>query len=165
MEEKLIQSVNMDALGLDYNLRPTIEQGNTIYASQFTVPDYDLNMTIYFPNQDTNVYRASMVGSILIVETIESFPTERDMEAIRFAFCINSSVELSTLHMASQPNGKIIPLEEKIRKEVLYNMTTEYNLYSLGHFACWRTILLDDIIQDIDKIDRMIKVSPYDRSL
>ena len=52
--------------------------------------------------------------------------------------------------------GKLLPIEEKVRKEFILYLTQKYNIFSVGRFATWRQLLLDDIVDDINVIDNMI---------
>jgi hypothetical protein len=35
-------------------------------------------------------------------------------------------------------------------------LTEEHNIYSLGRFATWRQLLLDDLVKDIGVIEKLI---------
>ena len=52
--------------------------------------------------------------------------------------------------------GKLLPIEEKVRKEFILYLTQQYNIFSVGRFATWRQLLLDDIVDDINVIDNMV---------
>lgn len=56
------------------------------------------------------------------------------------------------------PIGKIRPIDDRIRKQFMLHLTEEYGIYSLGRFACWRNILLDDVVQDVKKIEHLMEV-------
>ena len=47
----------------------------------------------------------------------------------------------------------------------MFDITTALGIYSLGRHATWRKILLDDVVQDIQRIESMLKTSAYDRML
>lgn len=55
------------------------------------------------------------------------------------------------------PIGKIIPIDDTVRKRFMLWLTEKHSIYSLGRFACWRNILLDDIVQDVKKIEQLIE--------
>jgi hypothetical protein len=44
----------------------------------------------------------------------------------------------------------------------MYEMTTRFGIYSLGRFATWRNILLDDVLNDIFRIREMMNGTDYD---
>jgi hypothetical protein len=63
--------------------------------------------------------------------------------------------------------GKIVPLETEVRREVLRAITDQTCIYSLGRFATWRQVLLDDVVDDVLKIEGWMtsKSSAYQRAL
>ncbi len=66
-------------------------------------------------------------------------------------------VNVSTFSINKIPIGKIRPIEEKVRKAFMLYLTDTWHIYSLGRFACWRNILLDDVVQDVKKIEQMME--------
>lgn len=137
-------------------------ESRRIFVSHYTLHDYDLYSTIYFPGSETSVYRASISGSKLILESMLPI-TETDEDAVMNT--LHCHVFTNDINNVEQPIGKLVPIDDDYRKGIIYSMTVTRNLYSLGRFACWRQILLDDVVQDITKIHRMITIHPYDRSL
>ncbi len=161
----LPMQVNLEATGtvhdIDFELR-----SRPIYVNKVKLKDYNLNMTIYFPQLNLNVYRASMIGNILATESIAPIE-QNDIDFVCEAFSIPSYDIITEVLLENemQHNGKIQPVDDDTRKSFLYNMTLSHNLYSLGRFACWRQIILDDVVRDIEQIERMMRTHPYDRSL
>ena len=43
----------------------------------------------------------------------------------------------------------------------MHKMTVDHGVYSLGRFATWRNILLDDVVKDIDVIKSMMGQDKY----
>jgi hypothetical protein len=83
-------------------------------------------------------------------------------EAINNAFGIGLS-NCNSLGSVEQKYGKISPVEDAVRKQLLFQLTHEHNIYSLGRFATWRNILLDDVVDDIGAIKKLLKAnSAYD---
>jgi hypothetical protein len=72
--------------------------------------------------------------------------------------------DISKIDTTIQPFGKIIDLPRRTREALLYELTREYNVFSLGRFATWRNILLDDVVNDIHVLDKLISASEYRRS-
>ena len=140
-----------------------------IHVARYRVAGADTYQTVYFPDHDRDelsVYRASITGSLLIVEAVQSKhcgaePGWSGLGHVCAAFGIAAS-DLTELGQSSQRYGKIIPLPDEQRKKILHVLTVERNIYSLGRFATWRNILLDDVVQDIAVIRRMMRVSEYD---
>lgn len=135
-----------------------------IYVSRFNVPLCDLFQTIYFPNPGTSVYRATLTGPLLTIEGTAATTTAELMD-VKSAFGIED-VLLSTIQTKHvQSFGKIAPVEDGPRKALLHKLTTEWGIYSLGRFATWRNILLDDVYDDIAAIRKMQTQSHYDVNL
>ena len=126
-----------------------------IWTITIDVPWVDVNQTIYFPEMEVPYYRASFVGSKLIIELISEPKDARDIVyevidyfGIKLMFC-DPVVKY-------QPIGKMLPIDDDIRKEFMHWATSKFNIYSLGRFATWRPILLDDLINDLSVIERMM---------
>jgi hypothetical protein len=62
---------------------------------------------------------------------------------------------------SKQKYGKIAPIDNAWRRAFMHRLTIDNGIYSLGRFATWRNILLDDIIKDISVIKEMMKQDSY----
>jgi hypothetical protein len=128
-----------------------------IRVRRWRMPESDVYQTVYFPDPETPIYRASITGSLLIVEEVAAKPEEESPLAwVEDAFGINAEV-LEPLGQSEQSYGKVDELPALERKRVLYELTTKYGIYSLGRFATWRNVLLDDVVNDIVVIKRLLK--------
>lgn len=130
-----------------------------------------LNQTIYFPTPQHPLYRASITGSLLIAESIAAAGpgwTDPDTQLNEPQFCAHvfglrhAPVLIDEV---DQKYGKIVPLPAEERKALLHRLTRDHNIFSLGRFATWRNILLDDVVADIQVVRRLLRASGYDRSL
>lgn len=130
-----------------------------IQVERWRVPDCDVHQTVYFPFNDTPAYRATLTGEDLIVETIGNALLETSM--VLDAFGLRSK-DVQFIESQSQKYGKIQPIDSAQRKAWLLRLTQERKVYSLGRFACWRNILLDDVYDDLFKVRSMINLSHYD---
>ncbi len=125
----------------------------------------DIHQTIYFPQANVLVYRASITGDLLIIERIAHQEDSGDnLGFVCAAFGIRAS-EVEPIEQVSQRYGKIVAVENNARRNLLHTLSVEFNVFSLGRFACWRNILLDDVIKDIGIVQRLIDASAYDRRL
>lgn len=122
------------------------------------------HQTVYFPELRFPCYRASITGDTFIAEFIAG-----DEDSFKYAFPIalnafGLSMErvVDRVETVSQRFGKITPIDEVIRRRIISDLTIRHNMYSLGRFATWRNILLDDIVQDIAVIKRLIHSSHYE---
>jgi hypothetical protein len=134
-----------------------------IHVKRWRIPGADVFQTVYFPQDDTTLYRASITGDTLIAEYVEGKDSALVSDfAISAAFGFNLCIA-QPLGEVEQKYGKIEPIPDAQRKEILFRLTHESNIYSLGRFATWRNILLDDVVDDISVIKRMLRGnSAYD---
>ncbi len=123
----------------------------------------DVCQTIYNAGPDFSWYRATVQNSQAIIEStnIGSFLTD----ILDHIFSIGSGRVQRPPHSHTQQFGKIRCSNDDARRALIFQLTQDFNIYSLGRFATWRQILLDDVIQDIRRIETMIHSSPYHRQL
>lgn len=133
-----------------------------IYTKRFTVAKADIYQTIYYPGKETNVYRATMTGSELIIESITNI-FKSDVSYVLRSFGIQTSIDEH--EEKEQRYGKIKNIDDVERKKLLYKLTSEYNVYSAGRFAIWKNVLMDDVLHDLYQIRLMIDTDPYNRNL
>lgn len=131
-----------------------------ITVRRYSVRDCDVFQTVYFPDRDTPLYRASITGDLLIAEFIgEAAEHSRDLCELERAFGIEG--RLKPIETVSQKYGKIAPIDPVARRALLLHLTTRYEIYSLGRFATWRNVLLDDLVHDIAVIRRLLAGDHY----
>lgn len=142
----------LDALGIKHSID---FRRAPITVQRFRVAGADLYQTIYFPDGDTPIYRASFTGETLIVELVPTPGIEvYDLTLLERAFGVDLSAAES-LGSVKQTYGKIAAIDDATRKAMLLRLTDEHGIYSLGRFATWRNILLDDVVDDIAVIKRL----------
>ncbi len=127
----------------------------------------DLYQTIYFPEGDTPMYRASITGDLLIIEAADGPEVGgSDWWGAAMAYCAAAfglrRSDIKPLGAQEQKYGKIAPIADADRKAMMFWLTQVHGIYSLGRFATWRNILLDDVVDDIAVIKRLIHASAYD---
>ena len=64
--------------------------------------------------------------------------------------------KLTNILTTKQKYGKIRPIDENVRQNFIYTLTEKYNIYSVGRFATWRQLLLDDVVKDIQLVEEFI---------
>ena len=131
-------------------------------------PDATVYQTIYYPDPLMTLYRASVMGNVIIAEHCRK-PEQSEgpvlMHSLRDDFGILVT-KIDSIRSSEQKYGKILPIDERLRKEFIYYLTKEYGIYSLGRFATWRQLLLDDIVNDVTVIEKFIESEmEYDLSL
>lgn len=131
-----------------------------IVVRRWRVPDADVFQTVYIPDPNTTLYRVSITKDLVIAEYMR---VEDDYDFWR-AFGLTGD-EATPLEVTRQRFGKIAPIEDRWRKQFMFHLTQTYGIYSVGRFATWRNILLDDVIHDLAVIKRMINANLYDHYL
>jgi hypothetical protein len=138
---------------------------SSIRVQRFRVRSADTFQTIYYPSPSTSAYRASITGDLLIVESVDD-PKYKpvDLEEIFKSFGLRSELEvIDTNHRQSY--GKIAPIDESARRFAIEWLSQNKGVYSLGRFATWRNILLDDVLHDLTVIKRLMNSDSYGRKL
>ena len=125
------------------------------------MPRCDVFETVYFPSPKLSVYRASITGDLLIVESKGELG-QLDADAARLALGVDPA-DCELIDKGRQEFGKIVALPDEVRKRIMFELTHWHGIYSLGRFALWRNILLDDVVSDLDVIKRLLNsASSYD---
>jgi hypothetical protein len=90
---------------------------------------------------------------------------QSDMTEVLDAFgLVEDDVEVIDANH-KQSYGKIAPIDEPLRRFVVENLSQQHGVYSLGRFATWRNILLDDVLQDLNVIKKLVNADSYTRKL
>ena len=154
-------NVTTKELGIDHGID---FRRSGITVQRFRIPDCDVYQTVYFPTPNHSLYRASITGDILILEFVTS-PQGTFMMDVIEAFALKGGLPMEELGEVQQRYGKIAPINEDKRKALVGHLSTDHNIYSLGRFATWRNLLLDDVVQDIAVIKRLMNGDGYARRL
>ncbi|QBQ72383.1 hypothetical protein CPT_MTx_077 [Serratia phage MTx] len=157
--------VILKLLGIeDCDLMTGFKRSPIIVARYKVKTPCDVYQTIYFPDEHSSLFRASITGDILIVESMNSFQTHNNAVSAAAAFGLSGKdIDFEAGEIVDQAYGKIMDLNAASRESILYQLTNKYNIFSLGRFATWRNILLDDVADDLPKIERLINASNYGR--
>lgn len=140
------------------------EKTNPIKVSRYEVPDCDAFMTYYFTDPTTRVYRASLDGGVLIIESMWDID-DNDFKVVARAFGLTGLRLKPIVENYPQHNGKIAPIDESMRREFILSATLDHKIYSLGRFATWRNLVLDDIYKDVLKIKQLMNKDNYEHNL
>ena len=141
---------------------------NPIWTINCELLDVDVYQTLYIPYDIDQPYRVSITGNRLTLEF--AFKPDPDFNYIEhycnILFGYNFVQRLSYQPPKCQPYGKIVPIDNYERQKFILWATDNFNIYSLGRYATWRQILLDDVYKDIDVIQRFIEQrNDYNRRL
>lgn len=127
-----------------------------IHVRRFRVPQADVYQTVYYPSPDTQLYRASITGSLAIVEYSEHADEYPWWEAFGL-----HPLDFEPIEHVTQRFGKIAPIDDAWRRQYIFDLSQRDKVFSLGRFATWRNILLDDVLQDLSVIRKLMTASAY----
>lgn len=163
--EPIISTIPMRAMMeiLDYPDVPDFGfvEGSTI---NFKLPaNYDICTTVYLPNPKDIPYRVSITERELIIETTSEIKFIDQIYPSIQSACRCLGIEylyeeiINGHKIYKQKYSKITKIDESIRRDFITWASRVHGVYSLGRFATWRPgLLLDDIVQDVRIIQRMI---------
>lgn len=165
----------MDIVNWPKELRPEFHY-RTIYTDRAEIrePKVDVYQTVYYPYPDIPWYRISLVGNVAIAEMTQHHYDEylgvdlRHMldNLLQEDFGIPGGSDIFFTPPIEQKYGKLAPIDEQKRRAFILAMTDEFRIYSLGRFATWRQILLDDVVKDVQVIEGyMTERDAYTRSM
>ena len=139
-------------------------------TARIAEPMVRLYQTIYYPEADDAYYRASVTDDILIIEYMQPVETLKIAESHIASILRDFGLDTGCVEgvvITHQKYGKLIPARSnQARKSFMFTMTQRYRLYSLGRFATWRQVLLDDVVKDVGVIESlMASREAYDQHL
>lgn len=152
--------VLMDSLGWEGE-RPAF---SSVSGKNFTatVAGADAYCSLYVPDPELPFTRVSLTGSKLVAECYEWSGHEGFSRAQIFEMAAEAlGLDPTDLHerrSSDQKYGKILPIDEAVRREFIVWASEEHGVYPLGRFATWRPgLLLDDVVNDVRVIQRLVK--------
>lgn len=161
---------------IDFQFQPIYTM--KIYLGEFS----GIYQTIYYPTECHGLYRASVTDNELILEftkdtfeeklwivdLLDSFSITPEMNSIIHDMLIEAECEPAgkkDRQVKTQEYGKIMPIDGATRHALLLYISAKWGIYSLGRFATWRNILLDDIVHDAERIKEMMVMDDYQTKL
>lgn len=143
----------------------------TVLSCDICGVDIDIYQTVYFPSPTTKIYRASITGKRLIIEhiganivpqNVEWFRSDYLKEILNYSFgIISNKIYFDKVSLKNNKYGKIKNVNSQERKDFIKYLTDKHNIYSLGRYATWRNILLDDVHNDVFVIKKLIESNGY----
>lgn len=142
---------------------------NPVYTIRIKLPfNSNVHQTIYYPEISFPVYRATIQKNILIIEAIKI--NKNDIIHINKSYLIkyvlrsfgidkNILNKVKAYYWNEIKIGKIMAIDETIRLKYIIWLTDMHSIFSFGRFAVWRPLRADHLIDDIKKIQRMIKAN------
>ena len=122
----------------------------------------DIHQTIYYPDPSMSVYRASIVGDRMIIEAAGTMSIN-ESDIIEVAASFGASMgDFYDRKAERQEYGKIVPIDNAIRKQFIFRASLDHRVFSLGRYATWKDVLLDEVYGDLSKVREMMDQSDYD---
>lgn len=154
---------------LDYPFRHEIDfHYRSIWNLNCILGKVDAYQTVYLPHHDREPYRITITGNQLTMEyTMDAFSSPSEMESQVEYYSeklFGAVLPIGDITYQEQKYGKILPINEYIRRNFIIWATDEFQIYSLGRYATWRNVLLDDVVNDVKMISKFIAMkSDYER--
>lgn len=183
-DDIVISTIPMPALMnlLSYSPRPDFKYVNG-FNINCTLQNADAYVSVYVPHPEFLFNRVSITGNKLTIEFSLPHDNADSVKKLVDAYCSNDEVvdnfiEEALMHLGiegndyddvivkAQPYAKILPIDEGERRRFIVWASDTYNIYSLGRFATWRPgLLMDDVVDDVRKIRRIMKHGSYEARL
>lgn len=115
--------------------------------------------TLYVPSRDYQTYRITIHNQEVMVEHVISGHPYQESEVEDLIGWLGVGIkdlELVSSHI--QEFGKIIPIEEMVRKRIMYQLTSKANVVSLGRYATWKSLRVEDVVEDAVKAFNLVAV-------
>ena len=150
-----------------------------IMVLEFEIPDCNVYQTIYFPDEflefpnyeeKSQIYRASITGNKMIIEAKAlTAPSWTQIEIVLKAFGLDVeeilNLQIIEKGFEESTQRKIENINDNVRRALIGKLTDDCNVFSLGRMSIWKNILLDDVMQDIYQIKKMIESDYYSMRL
>lgn len=123
----------------------------------------DWQQTVYFPDDDCHVYRATLNNDGIIAEFVDGTSDDivkQEIMIVAAPFGIKqNNIVGRKIHFMK--HGKIINGKaNKDRMVVISHLTEKFNTYSLGRYATWNeSVKTEDLLHDLKKIDLMMSMT------
>lgn len=170
LKEPIISTIPMPVLMdiLEYPKPCRFEQ-RTIWTINLFLNGIDVYQTLYLPYDRNAPYRITITGNKVTFELSHEheewslLPYIEKYMAIIFP---EQHHHIMDIELKKQDYGKIVPIDEYERQKFMLWATDQHGIYSLGRYATWRQILLDDVMKDIAVINRFIEQrNSYQRAI
>jgi len=133
-------------------------EANNIHVFKTVLPfDSTVHQTIYFTEADMP-YRATIEGREITIESVSEISTFDIVHSLKPFGLGESDLDPTEHKITIQKMGKLVPIDDIARKRIMTDVTNRDNIYSFGRFATWKSIRIDQTLDDIEKIKTMVRV-------
>lgn len=151
------------AESLGYDLKVDLKT-QSIYTYTFDLDvDCEVYQTVYYPSDRDAFYRISITGRKVIAERIGYYDDELAKKHIIHHLKVDFGIKVKPIGFESnhQKYGKLVECDGVEVKEFIGWATRKHNIYSLGRWGTHRQILMDDVVNDIKQIEKLISSKGY----
>lgn len=150
-----IDQVKINTSSLSFNLKFEISD-----VHRYTLENMNLNNIIII-HSNCIFKRAILKNNTIYIEELES-DALADLVINRITGCNIQSINIEKTRKIFQVK-KFKPINEVERKNILFNLTKNYNIYSLGRYATQSYKRIDHVVEDALDIVKMIRFSQQGR--
>lgn len=140
---------------------------NAIYVTNYQISNIVPNwmISLYIPDKEYSIYRASILNGICSVESIKELSEheiKKIIPTILSMFEINTN---SGIDSYEWKNGKIMSISIDQRQKVV-NYLQDLQIYQIGRFGLWnRKLLIDSTINQAQSVVRFLKYGGWEETL
>lgn len=134
-------------------------ESKPIYITRVNISESSegIHQTIYLPEKEYSAYRATIENKTLIVEAVKPV-SYKELNTIENLFGLSCRKKRDSNQFVMK-FGKMKSVDDGKRKDLLYQLTDQHSIYSLGRFAVWKPLTIDKTIADFEKICVMMNSS------
>lgn len=107
-------------------------------------------------------YQVTLEGENLIFESFGERPSDDEVEELLNYFGLRFE-EIEGVTYYEQQRGKIVAIDDDARRLAIMDLTRRFGIYSLGRYAIWKPIRVDELLGDLEKIKRIWRLSKIRR--
>jgi len=117
-----------------------------------------VHQTIYFPQLRYKTYRATLEGNEFILEATDVVQNEELVFVLNTFNIKPEDMQSGWFKWTEQKNGKMTTIDGTIRRQLIWELTDKFNIFSLGRYAIWKPIRTDELLTDLNIIKKLIRV-------
>ncbi len=123
--------------------------------------DSAVHQTVYFPEPQFDIYRATLEGQEFIAESMAKID-DAQIEKVLAIFGLRGE-DFGNIDAYEQKQAKMVPVDDALRRMVILELTEKHNIFSLGRYAIWKPIRSDDLPTDINRIKSILRLDKVRR--
>jgi hypothetical protein len=155
-----VQEPALDVYQTIYYPEPDVPYYRASITGDKVIIEYLLDPATLKPHINRSTAPRNTVGGVRedlgMAPTITPVAYHQHVHDVLDDFGVTDQSKFTVTAPKRQEYGKLVPLERDVRQTFILAMTDQYNCYSVGRFATWRQILLDDVVNDVRVVEAMV---------